>query len=54
MYLGASGIIIVSAVINYSDLDKVLDAIDEALNNLKEDEINLDEIKNHFLSNIYK
>lgn len=52
MYLGASGIIIVSAVINYSDLDKVLDAIDEALNKLKEDDINLDEIKNHFISNI--
>ena len=52
MYLGASGIIIVSATINYSDLNKVLDAIDEALNKLKEDEIDLEEIKKNFISNI--
>ena len=52
MYLGASGLIVVSAVINYNDLKKVLDAMDEALDKLKNDDINIDEIKKHFISNI--
>ena len=52
MYLGASGIIVVSATINYSDIDKVLNAVDEALEKIKNDPIDIEEIKTHFISNI--
>ena len=52
MYLGASGIIVVSTIINHEDIQKVLDAIDEAFNELSKLEISLEEIKEHFMSNI--
>ena len=52
MYLGASGLIVVSAIINYSDIEKVLNAIDEAFDMVKELDFNIDEIKEYFISNI--
>ena len=52
MYLGASGIIIVSSIINYSDIDKVLEAIDEAYNKIGNLDFDIDEIKEYFISNI--
>ena len=51
MYLGASGIIIVSSIINYSDIDKVLEAIDEAYNKIGNLDFDIDEIKEYFISN---
>ena len=47
MYLGASGLIVVSAIINYSDIEKVLNAIDEAFDMVKELDFNIDEIKEY-------
>jgi len=46
--MGASGIILVSAIINKHDLSNVLEKIDEAFNILL-DEVNLEEIKRYFL-----
>lgn len=54
MYLGASGLIIVSGIINYSDLNRVLDAMNEAFNKIGHIDFDLDEIKEHFFSNIIK
>ena len=52
MYLGASGLIVVSSIINYSDLDKVLKAINEAYSKIGDFDFSLDEIKEYFISNI--
>ena len=52
MYLGASGLIVVSSIINYSDLDKVLEAIDEAFDKIGSLDFDLNEIKEYFISNI--
>ena len=51
MYLGASGIIVVSTIIDYKDLDKVLELIDESLNQIKLMDFDLEEIKKYFLLN---
>ena len=47
-YLGASGILIVSAIINKRDLDKVIKLIDDSILGTC-DNINLDEIKKTFI-----
>jgi len=47
-HMGASGIILVSAIINKHDLSNVLEKIDEVFNILL-DEVNLEEIKRYFL-----
>lgn len=51
-YYGASGIILVSAVINYEDMDKVLAAIDEALNTIKNRDFSVEDAKEYYLSNL--
>ncbi|MBO5712375.1 MAG: insulinase family protein [Acholeplasmatales bacterium] len=50
-YLGASGIIIVSVIINKKNLDKTLQAIDEAMYNLLND-FNLEEYKYYLIETI--
>lgn len=47
-YLGASGILIVSAIINKNDLNRVISLIDDCILNAC-DNINLDEIKKAFI-----
>lgn len=50
MYLGATGILIVSAIIDKCNLNKALEACDEALNELSCDKKKLDEVKSYYLS----
>jgi predicted Zn-dependent peptidase len=50
-YLGASGIIVISAIINKNNLDKTLFSVDEAMDNLLTD-FNLDEYKNYLIESI--
>lgn len=47
-HFGASGILLVSAIIRKEDTEKTLSAIDEAWTSLLED-INLEDIRNHFI-----
>lgn len=47
-HMGASGIILVSAIINKKDLKQALEKIDEAFNSILND-INLEEIKKHYI-----
>ncbi|MCM1130068.1 MAG: insulinase family protein [Roseburia sp.] len=50
-YLGASGIILISCILDPKNIDKALKAIDEALEEIKNFNFDLDEIKNIFISN---
>jgi len=47
-HMGASGIIMVSAIINKKDLNQAIEKIDEAFESILED-LNLDEIKKHYI-----
>lgn len=50
MYLGASGIIVISAIINLTDLEDTVKVIEEALKSIFVEDFNFDLVKNHFIS----
>lgn len=50
MYLGATGIIVVSAIINLVDLDKTLKAIEECEKELKAQDFEIEEARNYYIS----
>lgn len=51
MYLGASGIIVVSTIIDYCNLSKVIELIDQSLNEIIHLDWDLEEIKKYFRLN---
>ena len=51
LYLGATGIIVVSAIINPSDLDKTLKAIKECEKEFENKDFDIEEARNYYLSN---
>lgn len=50
MYLGATGILIVAAIINLKDVEKVLQAYDEALEEIARGQFDIENIRNYYLS----
>ncbi|MDE6656370.1 MAG: insulinase family protein [Anaeroplasmataceae bacterium] len=50
-YLGASGIILISCVLDPKDIQQGLKAIDEAIEEMKEMDFDLEEIRNIFIAN---
>lgn len=50
MYLGASGILICSAIIEKKDVDATLKAMEEALTSIQKEEYDLEEVRKYYLS----
>ncbi len=53
MYLGATGIIIVSTILDKKNIEKAIEAFEESLNEIKNGNFDIEEVRRHYVS-VYK